>query len=122
MPSPPAAFSPLATTKLTANSSRRVGSSSRSTRLPARPTTSPMKRTAVTLGILAVMARHTEQEAANPLDEVGEDGPDSPPLRTPTPAPPARVEPLLVPRWVQMTLLPVGIAGAYLFLNAAGNI
>jgi predicted PurR-regulated permease PerM len=68
------------------------------------------------------MARHTEEEAANPLDGVGEEGPDSPPLRTPTPAPPARVEPLLVPRWVQMVLLPVAIAAAYLFLHAAGRI
>jgi predicted PurR-regulated permease PerM len=73
---------------------------------------------AVTPGILAVMARHTEEEAADPLDEVGEDGPDSPPLRTPS----ARIEPVLVPRWVQMVLLPVGIAGAYLFLHAAGHI
>jgi predicted PurR-regulated permease PerM len=68
------------------------------------------------------MARHREEEAANPLDEVGEEGPDSPPLRTPTPAPPANVEPVLVPRWVQMALLPVAIAGAYLFLHAAGRI
>jgi predicted PurR-regulated permease PerM len=68
------------------------------------------------------MTRHTEEEAANPLDGVGEKGPDSPPLRTPTPAPPAHVEPVLVPRWVQMALLPVGIAAAYLFLRAAGNI
>ena len=29
---------------------------------------------------------------------------------------------MLVPRWVQMVLLPVGIAGAYLFLHAAGHI
>jgi len=68
------------------------------------------------------MARHTEEQAANPLDEVGEDGPESPPLRAPTPAPPARVEPVLVPRWVQMVLLPVAIAAAYLFLHAAGHI
>ena len=68
------------------------------------------------------MARHTEEEAANPLDDVGEEGPDSPPLRTPTPAPPARIEPVLVPRWVQMVLLPVAIAAAYLFLHAAGHI
>src|SRR3954462_9145195 len=68
------------------------------------------------------MARHTEQQAANPLDEVGEKGPESPPLREPTPAPPARVEPLLVPRWVQMVLLPVAIAGSYLLLKAAGAV
>jgi hypothetical protein len=50
MPMPPAAFSPLATTKSGASSSRRPGSSSRSARRPARPTTSPMKRIAVMLG------------------------------------------------------------------------
>src|SRR4051794_30842544 len=122
MPSPPAAFSPLATTKLTQSSSRNPGSSSRRTRRPARPTTSPMKRMAVTTGILAVMARHTEEQAANPLDAVGEEGPDSAPLHTPTPAPTARIQPVLVPRWVQMVLLPLAIAGAYLFLRAAGNI
>jgi predicted PurR-regulated permease PerM len=68
------------------------------------------------------MARHTEEEAANPLEGVGEEGPDSPPLQQPTPAPPAAVAPLIVPRWVQMVLLPVAIAGAYLFLHAAGRI
>jgi len=63
------------------------------------------------------MSRHTEEEAANPLEQVGEERPDSPP-----PRPPTAVEPVLVPRWVQMVLLPVGIAGAYLFLHAAGHI
>jgi predicted PurR-regulated permease PerM len=82
-----------------------------------------MKRIEVMGGILTrEMARHTEEEAANPLDDVGEEGPDAAPLRTPTPAPSARVEPVLVPRWVQMVLLPVGIAAAYLFLHAAGHI
>src|SRR4051794_179922 len=125
IPRPPAAFSPLTTTKSKANSSRRPGSSSRSARRPARPTTSPMKRIEVMLGILTTMARHTEEEAANPLDDVGEEGPDSPPLRTPTPARRGGdpiVEPLLIPRWVQMAMLPVAIAGAYLFLHAAGRI
>jgi predicted PurR-regulated permease PerM len=68
------------------------------------------------------MSRHTEDEAANPLDGVGEEGPEAEPLREPTPAPPARAEPLLVPRWVQMVLLPVAIAGAYLLLKAAGAV
>jgi predicted PurR-regulated permease PerM len=73
---------------------------------------------AVTPGILAVMARQTEEEAADPLEGVAGDGPDAPPPSSPSP----RVEPVLVPRWVQMVLLPVGIAGAYLFLHAAGHI
>src|SRR3954471_24987702 len=118
MPSPPAAFSPLATTNVTPSSSRRPGSSSRSTRRPARPTTSPMNRIEVMGGILTrEMSRHTEEEAANPLEQVGEERPDSPP-----PRPLTVVEPVLVPRWVQMVLLPLGIAGAYLFLHAAGHI
>jgi predicted PurR-regulated permease PerM len=58
---------------------------------------------AVTPGILAVMA----EEASNPVDQA---------------PPPRPYEPVLIPRWVQMVLLPVGIAGAYLFLHAAGHI
>ena len=68
------------------------------------------------------MARHTEDEAANPLDGTGEPGPDSPPLQLRTPAPPAGIAPLLVPRWVEMALLPVAIVGAYLLLKAAGAV
>ena len=68
------------------------------------------------------MTRHTEEEAANPLDDVGEAGPESPPMAEPTPAPPANITPVLVPRWVQMVLLPVGIAGAYLLLQTAGRV
>ena len=57
----------------------------------------------------------------NPLDEVGEEGPESAPLKQPTPAPSARIEPASVPRWVQMVLLPVAIAGAYILLLKAGS-
>ena len=62
------------------------------------------------------------EEAANPLDDVGEDGPDVRPAAEPPPVPPARVEPVLVPRWVQLVLLPVAIAGAYLLLYTAGHV
>ena len=69
------------------------------------------------------MAQHTDGEAANPLDGVGEPGPkDAQALTQPSPAPPARVAPVVVPRWVQMVLLPVAIAGAYLILHAAGRV
>lgn len=57
------------------------------------------------------MGRDTEQEAAKELDEA-----------PPAPAPRPAVAPVVVPRWVQMALLPVAIAGAYLFLHAAGRI
>lgn len=50
------------------------------------------------------MTQHTEQDAADP--------PPSPPPALP----------VLVPRWVQLALLPVAIAGAYLLLHAAGRI
>ena len=124
MPIPPAAFSPLTTTKSGASSSRSPGSSSRSARRPARPTTSPMKRMAVIAGSYRRrMAQHTDQEAANPLADVGEPAPeDAQPSRAATPAPPARVEPVLVPRWVQLVLLPLAIVGAYLLLKAAGSV
>ena len=69
------------------------------------------------------MAQHTDGEAANPLDGVGEPGPkDAQALTQPSPAPPARIAPVLVPRWVQMVLLPVAIAAAYLILHAAGRV
>src|SRR3954453_20016935 len=113
MPIPPAAFSPLITTK--SASSRRAGSSARSARRPARPTTSPMKRMAVIPGSYRrSMAQHTDEEAANPLAGVGE---PPPVLDTP-----ARVEPVLVPRWVQLVMLPLAVVGAYLLLKAAGSV
>ena len=69
------------------------------------------------------MAQHTDPDAADPLDEVGEDAPEGvQPFKQRTPAPPARVEPVVVPRWVQMVLLPLGIVGAYLLLKAAGSV
>src|SRR6476469_10098999 len=107
MPMPCAAFSPLTITKSGASSSRRPGSSSRRTRRPARPTTSPMKR-------MREMPRSYRRGMSQ------EDPP--PPLEAPPPVPPARVEPVLVPRWVQLVLLPVAIAGAYLVLAKAVHV
>ena len=69
------------------------------------------------------MAQHTDEEAANPLDGVGKAAPeDAQAVTSPSPVPPARISPVVVPRWVQMVLLPVAIAGAYLILHAAGRV
>ena len=68
------------------------------------------------------MARHTEEEAANPLDEVGEEGPDSRrcarPRRRRPPAS-SRCSSRAGSRWCCCRS---AIAGAYLFLHAAGHI
>jgi predicted PurR-regulated permease PerM len=55
--------------------------------------------------------------------EVGEPAPKgAAPVESPPPVPPARFEPVVVPRWVQMVLLPLAIVGAYLILRAAGRV
>src|SRR3954451_6331964 len=67
--------------------------------------------------------QHTDDEAANPLAGVGEEAPErAQPLEDPPPAAPARVEPELVPRWVQLVLLPLAIVGAYELIQAAGPV
>jgi predicted PurR-regulated permease PerM len=37
-------------------------------------------------------------------------------------APPPRIEPVVVPRWVQLVLLPLAIVGAYMILRASGPV
>jgi predicted PurR-regulated permease PerM len=49
--------------------------------------------------------------------EVGE-----PALETPPPPPPQDPPRVVVPRWIQMVLLPLAIVGAYLILRAAGRV
>src|ERR1700755_1846115 len=73
---------------------------------------------------------HTDDEAANPLAGVGEAAPgvgerapnDVGPFDATPPAPPARVAPVVVPRWVELVLLPLAIVGAYIVLRAAGPV
>lgn len=48
--------------------------------------------------------------------------PDAEPTTPPPPEPSARVEPVVVPRWVQMVLLPVAIVGAWVLLSKAGHV
>src|SRR3954471_22402618 len=67
--------------------------------------------------------QHTDDEAANPLAGVGKEAPeDVPPVEQPPPAPPARAQPVVVPRWVELVLLPLAIVGAYGLLRAAGPV
>src|SRR5215218_6704609 len=49
--------------------------------------------------------------------------PEDSPAMTPPPArPPTAAAPVVVPRWIQAVVLPLGIAGAYLLLRAAGPV
>jgi len=43
-------------------------------------------------------------------------------LPDPTEPPPARVAPVILPRWVQLVLLPLAIIGAFLLARAAGPV
>ena len=63
-------------------------------------------------------------------EPVGAGGVENPPLERDPSDPPApeqhatraAVAPVVVPRWVQAVVLPLGIAGAYLMLRAAGPV
>ncbi|MGI8624413.1 MAG: AI-2E family transporter [Solirubrobacteraceae bacterium] len=44
------------------------------------------------------------------------------PVAAPTPVPPARVAPVVVPRWMQLVGLPLAVLGAYSLLRAAGGV
>jgi putative heme transporter len=48
--------------------------------------------------------------------------PDAEPLAPPTPQPPARVEPVVVPRWLQLVLVPLGVLGLWQVFQAAGRV
>src|SRR3954447_5963391 len=106
MPRPPAEFSPLTTTNVGAWRSRSAGRSPRSVRLPSDPTTSPTKRRVAG----AVGTPHTLTEGmAEPVD--------TPPAPPPTPG-----APVVVPRWVQLVMLPLGVLALYAIAQAAGNV
>src|SRR5918995_727057 len=99
IPMPPAAFSPLTTTKSAASSARRSPSMVRSARRPAEPTTSPTKRIAVKPQTLVHRRRpaHT-WHMQDRDDDIGAGGAaheplDLPPGATPAPAPGATPQP-----------------------------
>src|SRR3712207_2370833 len=43
-------------------------------------------------------------------------------LEARAPAPPARIEPVVVPRWIQLVLLPLALLGAWALVRAAGPV
>src|SRR4051812_45429148 len=122
MPSPPAAFSPLATTKSRASSSRSGGSSSRITRRPARAATSPTNKMRVTprgwlfcrlrggLRIVVSPSRHLLRRLRGDLRAT---------IVRMDPQPGSRV---IVPRWVQLVMLPLAVLLAWAVLRSAGPV
>src|SRR4051794_23649252 len=128
---PPAAFSPLTTTKSACSSLRSSASIVRITRRPAAPTTSPTKRIPVKAQTLVHDSppAHTWGMQQDP-EEVGPGGVENPPIEprphdahAPAPgAAPRAVAPVVVPRWIQAVVLPLTIVGAYLLLRAAGPV
>jgi predicted PurR-regulated permease PerM len=67
-------------------------------------------------------AEHEEPEAEAP-EETGAPAPENPhPLADLGPQPPVAVEPMVVPRWIQLVLLPLALLGAWALLRAAGPV
>ena len=60
-----------------------------------------------------------EPQADEPPPETVE---DAPPLSPPPPEPPARVEPVVVPRWIQLVVLPLALLGVWALARAAGPV
>src|SRR6185312_13950283 len=145
MPRPPAAFSPLTTTKSAASRSRSAGSMPRSVRLPSPPTRSPANRMLTARGIqgltpttliITSMRRWARLRTADPPEPEGEPDPEAVQAGGPTaeesaehePAPadapdaPQTVPPVVVPRWIQLVVLPLALLGLWALARAAGSV
>src|SRR3954468_5155151 len=57
-----------------------------------------------------------------PPEERVEKPDDLAPLSTTSPEPPARVAPVVVPRWIQLVVLPLALLGAWAVARAAGPV
>src|SRR3954462_9904205 len=110
MPRPPAAFSPLTTTKSSSSSSRSPGSSAASVRRPIPPTTSPTKSNLIRCAYC----------------RSGDDGcvsPDAPPPENAlTEEVPRAPDPVVVPRWIQLVILPLVLLGVWALARASGPV
>jgi predicted PurR-regulated permease PerM len=71
----------------------------------------------------AVEDEEQEEQGPDKVDEIGEPAPEDPtPLERGPSQPPAAVESVVVPRWIQVVLLPVGLLGLWALLRAAGAV
>ncbi|HYH91289.1 MAG TPA: AI-2E family transporter, partial [Solirubrobacteraceae bacterium] len=61
-----------------------------------------------------------EPQADEPAPETVED--EAPPVSPPPPDPPTRVEPVMVPRWIQLVVLPLALLGVWAVARAAGPV
>src|SRR5215204_244549 len=107
MPMPPAAFSPLTTTKSAPSSPRSGSSIARATRRPVEPTTSPTKR---------IACKRRTLEDRDPTAHNREVMEEREEVRT------SSAVPVVVPRWIQAVILPLGLLGVYALLRAAGPV
>jgi putative heme transporter len=65
----------------------------------------------------------TEAPEEDPAPEEREEAPEGPlPVAPPTAQPPARVAPVMVPRWIQLVMLPLLVLGAWAVARAAGPV
>ena len=111
MPRPPAAFSALTTTKVGSWSARSLGSRPSSVRRPSPPTTSPTKRIFTTGHTLA----QSRERRMTPTANRG-----SRPARGRAAA--VAAAPVVVPRWVQLVMLPIGVLALWVVARAAGPV
>jgi len=67
-----------------------------------------------------------DEESGEPVDvdvRAEDEAPEDPtPLKGPTPEPPAAVEPVVVPHWIQLVLLPLALLGVFALLRAADAV
>ncbi len=95
IPSPPATFSPLTITNVGWKRSRRIGRHSSSVRRPTPPTRSPTNR------MLACVEPYFADDRGQSV---------------------ATVQRTVVPRWVQLVLLPLSLLALYALAKAAGKV
>src|ERR1700677_634185 len=101
-------FSPLTTTKSTANRSQSDGSRPSSGRLPRPPTTSPTNR------MLAAIGRDCGARGGKgymSAGELPEPGAIEHAVAAAEPAAVAPGQPVVIRRWVQVVLLPLALLG-----------